>query len=533
MARLRVAVSGLSKRLVAAAYVAAAVLSIHAFFHDALTGYTAVLHVEYYYYILVLAAVIVAVGVHVSHRTPPRPDVFSLLLSAQLGAAALIMLLVGRRIGPEQLVYAGLITWLWAWAAGFLGVELMRRNIYTVAASYLAVPPSQRLLHGIGMYMARASAEAAAYLTGARVAEIGGLTYLRITGPGGGAVSYVVTHGCSGILSVLSGIPFIVAAYYIILYSSRRSPLDKAAGLAALGASLPALLFAGNTLRIAIVLSATRFLGKEYALSLFHSAPSLVSASLVQVILIIMIARHYGAPAADDGRGLWRINMRGASFMGAAALLLIALAAYQPVSAHSRPRGVLLDPLEPGLFVERLVSRAGLVEGVFERRGWGGSPIVYEALAAAGRGFLRVIVEVSPSKLLFHEWPVCLVSQGYRVVSSRTYSVGNSIVVHEVLYRGRGVEGVLYYFHIRLRGVDGSSYYVKVSVIGGGGADSGEAARRMAAWLGAQAGGNDEGGGVGGAGALSLAILAATAAYLPLIYWRGRFPRAGAGDCGR
>ncbi len=483
-----------------AVYVSWITASIPLVYRGLLESYAALLGIEYYYYIPVLAAVLAAVAFHRARGLVLRGiSAVDLVFSMLLVAGSVLMYVLAYIGGSELLLYVSMITWFWSWFSMLIGINGLRRMTYIVAASYLLVPLPQTLLFGVSRSLAYFSARVSAAVTGARIRYGGDSVFLDVQGIDGFS-RYVVTHSCSGILGLLSLLPFIVAALYVIIYMS-RSPRGKRALYAAgvIGLS-PLFLVLGNTVRFILIIEATVIWGRGLAMSLFHTFPTLFFASAVQAVFLVAIARlvigtgsRYDAGKSLRGaeRGGGGDVSRGVLEYVAAVLLVMvsfSIAGVPAIIEAGRQRdGVVFDIERHGESVQHLLAgvRGLSIDMLIERRDWEretGVPIVYSGAATYMGRVIRVTVEVSPSAMLFHDWPTCLISQGYRVLASRIYRVhGAGVDIHYIAFSRGNATRRLYYFVTRIRSRAGMFYYAKVTLMGGEAAR--EAAEALATYM--------------------------------------------------
>ncbi|MEL9908086.1 MAG: exosortase/archaeosortase family protein [Desulfurococcus sp.] len=245
---------------------------------------------------------------------------------------------------------------------------------------------------------------------------------------------------CSGVgslLTVLSLIPLIV-----YLASQSRVPrLERIKGVVKSILAAALIVFAGNVVRLALIVYVSRVLGFDAAMSIFHYNSPVIYTGLATLTALLI------TPKPSFRAGINAVNAASSGFTSVDAAkilsLLFLIILYITISLHiSLPSAstVYVDP------VKLVENPASIVFNSTNTYVWMNtpSPLLGKALGAlsvynigisSGSGIATGYVEVAESPSRFHGWQICLINQGYNI--EKWWSeTRNTTIVYAVISKG-------------------------------------------------------------------------------------------------
>ena len=323
---------------------------------------------------------------------------------------------------------------------------------------FLALTPLPRsILDSLAAALTGPTVQLASLLSGAGVAvDSQGYTVLVFRDAGGVLRRLQVAPVCSGISSLLTVLALVPLIAYVVSGSSapRRSKILFFTSAVGVGA---AIVFLGNALRIALIVHLARTSGYEAAMLLAHQAPALVYAAAAT------LASLYTATRLPGGRkpGEAVVEARLVTLPDVVKTVILVTIVLFHVALTSTITGTAPNAAEAGLRLapqvdaEKLLSKPGSI--LFNNTGLRvtsiPSPLLGEALGALSvqritvraQGLSAVgYVEVAETPSRFHQWQICLTSQGYTIEKWWTETLNTSTITF-ALVKGRAGSLLLAY----------------------------------------------------------------------------------------
>ncbi len=458
-----------------------AVLSVlmGVYFHNSLLAYVRTLLIPDYSYLIILIPVSLFVAERiVSHSGLSGGfDVFS--FTSAIGGVVLaaglyrLSILAGEYYVQvavlSMVILAGsIIVFLYGeFRSGFAPLF-----IWLLLLSIIPLP--RQWIDMLSSALTKPLAVASTFLAGGRVVESLGYWYISIVDSSGVVRRFFIAPECSGIISLLSILSIIPLILYL-LHLSKSSPKRKAAAFALSIVSGIAIAFAGNILRVALVIYLARHYSYSTAIGFFHQSPSIIYAGIAALVaLYIPFKLTPPHNLRDNGKSRDKESnkrlLAGQDFARLIALVLLVLAfsltllastANTPAANSSVDTGLLISHPEEVVFnksrvnVSYTVSREPLVEEALGALTVDKLSLRWDNMSASGW------IEVAETPSRFHGWAVCLNAQDYRIEKWWT-TTGNTTINYALASKG-SQKLLLAYTIIRYK-TSGGDLYVKLTV---------------------------------------------------------------------
>jgi hypothetical protein len=332
-----------------------------------------------------------------------------------------------------KIQYLGLsFSWLFL-ALIILVYELQRFvDLIPLLTVFLLIPVPTSVIDALTPQLSRVVGRAAALLAGAVYVEKPGFSQI-IVESGSGEVAFSVETVCTGIVTLSN----IFSVFPILLYLPIASIGTVKKKILASIASLTAALvigFAGNLVRVVLVILGVKLMGPDIGLTLFHYSPSIIYSSISIMIAVLLIKRFLGGDILKVSR-LHMITPESPRLMITSLLLTLlvstifigALLAVQTGLEEAQPRGLKLELEDLEEFLNHpsrhLLNSSGVT--VLSER--------YDEFLTRVLGALRVYrvvfsqnnsitytgyVEIVDTPARLHTWQLCLTLQGFKILST-------------------------------------------------------------------------------------------------------------------
>ncbi len=324
-----------------------------------------------------------------------------------------------------------IILWIWGTALLLLGITGVNSIKKILLLTLFLIPIPRELIDSLALKLGYTSAKISSFFTGAEIRETTTGLLLTLTNTAGDPIHFLVTMGCSGIISVTG----ILATIPLILYYTSNNKSPSKTIIAILGLSLfsAGIMYLGNIMRIILVLEASKYFGLETGMKIFHSTPSIITA-IITAVIIVFIMKKYGIITIKEKRfvttGENNYITEKSSIIGLLLITLmviggIAYFIYQdisPLEEVTEQKVYSINELlgEKSIILSTSPSSFNIMKTV-ERKDWEtslGIPKVYTMYLNYYDSYLELYLEISGQQNLFHGWPVCLTYQGYDILRS-------------------------------------------------------------------------------------------------------------------
>ena len=324
---------------------------------------------------------------------------------------------------------------------------------------FLALTPLPRsVLDVLAAILTEPTVIVASLLSGAQAGvDSNGYTVLVFRDAGGVLRRLQVAPVCSGISSLLTVLALVPLIAYVVSGSPapRRSKILFFTGAVGVGALI---VFLGNALRIALIVHLARTSGYEAAMLLAHQTPALVYAALATLASLYTATRLPGGKKEPretmvEARLVTLPDVVKTAILVAVVLFHVALTATITGTAVNAAEAGW--KLAPQVDAEKLLSKPSSI--LFNNTGFRvtgfPSPLLGEALGALSvqritlraQGLSAVgYVEIAETPSRFHQWQVCLTSQGYIIEKWWSETLNTSTVTF-ALVKGRAGSLLLAY----------------------------------------------------------------------------------------
>ncbi len=438
----------MNKIILLAVLVSVIVIIMYNYYTPHLLEYYSLLSVEEYTYLLILIPLtlftlfkILVKHTEIEDRFYPEKmlaGTISLVLSASFYSLTLL--------NPQyilQLSIISLVLFVWGLLVVVLRFDRWWIPLLVLIFLFSMVPLPMDYIQSAAYELTPIVTKSAAAITGAGIVETRVYTALKVVDKDGFIRLFRVAPVCSGITSLLS----ILALLPLILYlaaESIDSPKRKIIYTVLAATSSAITVFAGNILRLAVIVWIARNMGYQEAIGAFHSFPSLIYVSIATIVGILFISR-LSLPGLKAKLGSIvikrvvkpRMYIPYTSILVILALFIILIhvsSSYvsQPVPTTSFTK--LLS--NPSIVVFNETSNA-LVKSIPQ-------PIIGEALGALDVRTINVrygdssftgYLELAENPGRFHGWYVCLTAQGYRIEKSWSESLHGLIINYMVILK--------------------------------------------------------------------------------------------------
>ncbi len=384
---------------------------------------------------------------------------------------------------------------LMIWGFGILGLGI--KNFIRLKAFFLSliplIPIPRAILDEVARELSGIAGRIAGTLIGAEISHEPYGVLLTVLGPNGEPIRFSVVAGCSGVVSLSTAIMsvFLIADLVLTINRSRVGKILAGLGLTAF---IISIMFLGNVIRITLVLYSATQWGEKTALEIFHSTPSLITTSLAYTLLFLLYKKLGGTlePFYSIKTSYsYIIKILGAKIYNqrfiTVNLLIMVFVALLPISASVFPYSK--SKLNEAVSVEYLsnyymayfpqdIRKLYSLNSPARMSDWEvrtGVPTIFLAKGYYNYKTLYIYVEGAPSRSLFHDWPICLVSQKYRVIRTwfsldeLTTKYGKVFLrVHYILFERGSISGLLVYTITSIPAQYGnliSPYYLKITFL--------------------------------------------------------------------
>lgn len=416
-------------------------------------GYLDYLKMPEYTYLFILTplSVVLAIETLITRFRLLKPSLSTLMAALSLFLGSLFFYVLGGldEVNGTQLYGISAVL-----LAASLTLMVMKPDSLKTFISFLlllliTVPVPLSVISYSSTAFSQAVGIFVATIMGAEIFRSGSGLYISVYDPEGVRRVFELVRACSGIISVTSILAISPLIIRVIMKSS-GSYLVKAAKAAAVIAVSAGIVFAGNALRVAMVIYYTKNYNYEQALEIFHQHPSFIYSALAVAAAFYLLERFAPATAKDKAavsRGhpiVSRVRRTAALSLLAAAAVAFALVSLSPAltpsvavagpaqvttlnTLVSKPGEVIFNGTGVEILVERPVPALTTLLG--------SSTVDLIVLKYNGTTYSGY-VEVAESPARFHGWHVCLTMQGYTILRSWKEESGSVIVNYLLVRRG-------------------------------------------------------------------------------------------------
>lgn len=463
-----------------ALYLATILVIARYFYLDAFWSFAADIRSPSYSYLAVVLFSVLATlwlvvrdGVVTITRSIPPLRILSALLLILLG----ILLYIVALLEPSYQLHVEMLSFLIvAW--GLMAV-LFRFNSMLGAIPFLSlialIPIPSSVLDNLSIELSKLVGRIVAATSPATLQSSPLGIYLVVPSPSGSHV-LEITFACSGVLSLASVISILPLVIYLAARPAASLPRKLVAiTLSVIVASL--IVFAGNVVRVWLVVREMHLGNTERAMSIFHQLPSAIYVAVAVAASLLIIPWIVGyrwdtRRGTEEPRGWPSGVFLAFTFLGLFVLFLYHLLA---------PGIAVAAQLHGNTSVPSFTEIATKPQEIFNGTGvkvlrayidhklsrlLGETSLVTTIIKYNNRVYTGYI-EVAESPSRFHSWSVCLGYQGYVVTSQKTILLGNQAVkVFEALKNGQRY--LLAYTVYRVKASFGPvvrPVYLKVSIL--------------------------------------------------------------------
>jgi len=465
------------RRLVIDLVVAASIIVLIAvFYRGSILSYIETLQLGEYSYLIVLAPTVLYITAELVSRHGMVKGLDLLRAASLLGGVLLASSLYTlSRIMVEYSMQIELLSLVVLVSSILLLVygEFDKPGIPLIITLLLLllIPVPRLIVNYLSAMLTNPLVNLVSLATGAEAFTENDFIGLRVVDSLGYPRVFYIAPECSGVVSLMT----ILALLPFMLYMVLRSPASWRARAWVLGKALIAALlvvFAGNVLRIILVVIAARSISYDVAIELFHSTPAVVYVAIATAISSYIVLK---LPRGSDGGSSSHVVSSGA---GLAKTLLLAVAILVFLTATTiayitpiQGGQVTVDPAKlleaPGSIVFNATSNSTMLQEFKSLP----NPRIGEALGALAvyNVFLNYngsvfygYIELSESPSRFHSWVVCLSAQGYSI-DEYWSEVGNTTITYIVA--SRGLQRLLLAYTIYGYHTWAGDIYVKLTLI--------------------------------------------------------------------
>ncbi len=466
-----------------AVYLAASVSLFTALSGTALSAWLRYADTELYSYLYITPLVFLLMLLFIMNKRVLRPDVLSGAAAAFIAATALTAVVYGfETFYIEQALILAYLMLLYAVLVAVSGRHNFRRVLVLAPLLLLMVPPPQYYVYLVSSHLTNIVGRLAYQLAaglGTHISLIDryGVLVARVTTVSGRDVYFEIAPICSGVIGFLS-VAAVSPLIAYIGYRGSRSLMRRAVGAAAGIASLAALMFISNILRLAMVFYMTYRYGYDVGYGLFHYTPEIVLILPVTYISMRIVELIAGKYTLDIG--LPRLGVASDILTWGLLVAFILPAASGLISLNVRvPDAVFVHTVEgpPSLLMhgsdkpEPLITSniTGFsIEYVGREHAWeqslGTTTRVHFYRAKYGNKTLFIYIEFSRKPSQIHMWELCLWWQNisvYRSVFINYYdSRADYAMLVDNVYYGKGyLQGTLIYWRDIVYTENGLEYF--------------------------------------------------------------------------
>jgi len=438
------------RRLVIDLVVAATIIVLIAvFYRGSILSYIETLQLGEYSYLIVLTPTVLYITAELVGRHGMVKGFELLRAAALLGGVLLASsLYVLSRIMVEYSMQIELLSLVVLVSSILLLVygEFDRPSIPLIITLLLLllIPVPRLVVDYLSMMLTNPLVNLASLVTGAETFIENGVVGLRVVDGLGYLRVFYIAPECSGVVSLMTVLALLPLMLYIVL----RSPASWRARAWALGKALIAALlvvFAGNVLRVILVVIATRSISYDAAMELFHSTPAIVYVAIATAISSYIVLK---LPRGSDSGGGSHVVSSGTglakTMLLAVAVLVFLTASTSAYTTSIQGGQVAVDPARlleaPGSVVFNATSNSTVMQEFKSlpnpRIGEAlGALAVYNVVINYNGSVFYGYIELAESPSRFHSWVVCLTVQGYSI-DEYWSEVGSTTVTYMVASKG-------------------------------------------------------------------------------------------------
>ena len=297
---------------------------------------------------------------------------------------------------------------------------------------FLLIPVPTSVIDALTPQLSRVVGRVAALLTGAVYVEKPGFSQI-IVESGSGEVAFSVETVCTGIVTLSN----IFSVFPILLFLPIASlGTVKKKMLASIASLITALVigFAGNLVRVVLVILGVKLMGPDIGLTLFHYSPSIIYSSISIIVAILLIKRFLGGSILSVSR-LHAITPESPKLMITSLFLTLlvstifigtVLAVHRGLE-EAQPRGLKLELEDLEEFLNhpsRHLLNSSDVTVLSERydefltRVLGALKVYRVVFSQNNRITYTGYVEIVDTPARLHTWQLCLTLQGFKILNT-------------------------------------------------------------------------------------------------------------------
>jgi hypothetical protein len=297
---------------------------------------------------------------------------------------------------------------------------------------FLLIPVPTSVIDALTPQLSRVVGRVAALLAGAVYVEKPGFSQI-IVESGSGEVAFSVETVCTGIVTLSNIFSVFPILLYLPIASLGTVKKKMLASIAPLTAAL-VIGFAGNLVRVVLVILGVKLMGPDTGLTLFHYSPSIIYSSISIIVAVLLIKRFLGGSILNVSR-LHIITPESPRLMIISLFLTLLVStifigtvlAVQRGLEEAPPRGLKLE-LED---LEEFLNHPS-------RYLWNSSDVTvlsetYDEFLTRVLGALKVYrvvfsqnnsitytgyVEIVDTPARLHTWQLCLTLQGFKILNT-------------------------------------------------------------------------------------------------------------------
>lgn len=305
-------------------------------------------------------------------------------------------------------------------------------DLIPLLTAFLLIPVPTSVIDALTPQLSRVVGRIAALLAGAVYVEKPGFSQI-IVESGSGEVAFSVETVCTGIVTLSNVFSVFPILLYLPIASLGTVKKKMLASIASLTAAL-VIGFAGNLVRVVLVILGVKFMGPDIGLTLFHYSPSIIYSSISIIVAVLLIKRFLGGSILNVSR-LHIITPESPRLMITSLFLTLLVStifigtvlAVQRGLEEAPPRGLKLE-LED---LEEFLNHPS-------RYLWNSSDVTvlsetYDEFLTRVLGALKVYrvvfsqnnsitytgyVEIVDTPARLHTWQLCLTLQGFKILNT-------------------------------------------------------------------------------------------------------------------
>ena len=416
-------------------------------YHDVLKELFQAIFTEEYSYLFVVLVIFFFILALKSSKAPLSSElslgkVFAIAL---LALTSLMFNALAILFPSASLMFktVSMVIFVWCLATLLYTKAGLRELLLPLLTLILIIPPPQELMAKISLFLSDKVGRIVAYLTGSELIAQGNKIILKVISTSGDRIVFEIATACSGIVSLSSIMAIIPLIIYVAITQGGSLKRRFFAVLLSIviGSSIA---FAGNILRVFLVVMAAKYWGLEAALTLFHSVPSLIYVSIATLLafyVITKVTKVGRARVRKVKEVVWSTREHRnvmtliASFAIIASIIMatlsivpieaeggkrLSLVAYSYEYVMNNVTGIVFND---DVKVIRSIDTPWLVKLL-------GSTVVKRVVLRYNETILSGYVEFAETAVRFHGWWVCLTFQGFKVLRVWNEGLGNSTLTY-------------------------------------------------------------------------------------------------------